>query len=171
MAELFSIQRIPAGLLQLLGMRGTGKNPGALSDQVIGTLDLRQAYQLDQLDTEASAFVTGPSGTNAVITVPDNEWWVVTQILAIARVDGILTTFIESHVQISQGRQGRLTVARETYQNGDNSVLPDNAVVHCGVVLPYPMIVSPAATLASVVRFVGGANADTAVQAVFARLR
>lgn len=74
------VNRIPPGLLSLLGLKNTGRNPAALSAELRGVIELRDWYLASIAQT------IGQSGTvnnvqNQFITfaptlqVPDTEWW------------------------------------------------------------------------------------------------
>lgn len=81
------IQTLPRGLLGLLQLKNTGRNPAFLSDAVQSVIDIDSYYLRNQAHSRLPApqlAVTGAAGaaaynrfsTNPVI-VPDNEcWWV-----------------------------------------------------------------------------------------------
>jgi hypothetical protein len=49
MAGPQDIQRLPKGLIDLVGMRATGQTPSQLAQLVAGEIDLKQEYLLDRL--------------------------------------------------------------------------------------------------------------------------
>jgi hypothetical protein len=79
------IQRPPAGLLELLGLRGTGLTPTALEDYLRGSLDLTVLYLAPLGRTlrgatgvaNATGFFAGTG-----LTVPTSEIWVATALSA-----------------------------------------------------------------------------------------
>jgi len=79
------IQRPPAGLLELLGLRGTGITPVALEDYLRGSLDLTVLYMapLGRTLRGATAAV-GATGffAGTGLAVPTSEIWVCTAISA-----------------------------------------------------------------------------------------
>lgn len=69
------IQRVPAGLLSFLGLRGQGVNPRELADQVLGVLNLEHLYVAPDL---ISTTVTSPAVaavTALDMSVPAGEAW------------------------------------------------------------------------------------------------
>jgi len=79
------IQRPPVGLLELLGLRGSGTTPYALEDLLRGSLDLTVLYMAPLGRTLRGA--TAAVGANGFfggtgLTIPTSEFWVVTQISA-----------------------------------------------------------------------------------------
>lgn len=167
------IQRIPVGLLALLDARGTGEYPSQLEPSVRAGLDMSPFYATSVADTDVDGFNTGASGVTAEITVPQDEFWWLMYAIALARVDGVLTTMIESRLelQVAAGTAGLLPVATNLYQRGDNSVLPDNWVCPAAFFAPYPIPLRGGARVRAQANFSGGASADIAVQAVFGRSR
>jgi hypothetical protein len=75
MAQL--IQRVPAGLLSLLGLKAGGVNPSVLSDTVQPMLDLSALYGVGaaQFLTVGGNVVVGLFASTLI--VPDNEVWYV----------------------------------------------------------------------------------------------
>lgn len=73
------IQTQAAGLLSLLGIKGTGDNPQELGAAVVPTVDMLAYYLPRNLETQSNA--TGPAplaaGAGVSITVPASEYWFV----------------------------------------------------------------------------------------------
>jgi hypothetical protein len=112
------IQVIPQGLLGLLNLKQTGKNPDQLLEQVQPTFDLTGMYEQRLIQTElglfggsatTAALVTGNKGSNAItvggvqVQVPLNEmWWVEQCALAtvtVAAADTIIAGVLTSSNQ------------------------------------------------------------------------
>lgn len=79
------INRVPPGLLSLLGIKALGQNPSVLGDLLQAHLDVTSLYLNAFADVTAAtttAFsspgIQGPSG----FTVPPGEMWVVTRACA-----------------------------------------------------------------------------------------
>jgi len=70
------IQRVPRGLNTLLSTFG-GLTPGALSEQVIATIDLLQFYGLSQWQTRSVQNAALAEAGGISIDVPLNETWVM----------------------------------------------------------------------------------------------
>jgi hypothetical protein len=80
MAERMTIQRFPKGLLDWLGMKGSGDTPHELGTQLASVMDIGQLYLLDraafQNGSTSNISTNGiqtPSTTN--FTVPAGELW------------------------------------------------------------------------------------------------
>ena len=79
------IQRAPAGLLELLGLRGTGNTPRQLDELLQGHLDLTPLYLAPLARTIRAA--TAAVGANGFFgataaTIPQGELWVLSSIAA-----------------------------------------------------------------------------------------
>lgn len=96
MAGPLTIQRVPRGMLDFLGLRGAGELPSQLAGALVGTLEVGPLYALELSrtisslqTTVAAGFVQGPSNATAV---PSGELWVVTN-LSVEIGNGITTAF------------------------------------------------------------------------------
>lgn len=78
------VNRLPPGLLDLLGIKNGGKNPGSLVDQLMPVLEMRDWYMTQ---TAAAVSAAGSAAINAAgtytttgttLTVPAGEWWYIT---------------------------------------------------------------------------------------------
>jgi hypothetical protein len=76
------VNRIPPGLLSLLGLKNTGRNPGQLSDVIGPSLEMLDWYLWSQAEAVASGAQTPSAGAQAAfqtfaptLMVPQTEWW------------------------------------------------------------------------------------------------
>lgn len=80
MADRFTIQRVPRGVLELLGLRGSGDLPHDMAQEVRATLDIAPFYGMDLLRTVSNLNAAPGTGWNTsatVLTVPAGEIWVM----------------------------------------------------------------------------------------------
>lgn len=76
-----SIQRFPAGLLDLLGIQSLGQTPNILADEVRPVIEYLSLYFADRLTTlQTSVAGVQFSGDSATLTVPANELWLVKEV-------------------------------------------------------------------------------------------
>jgi len=74
------INRVPAGLLALLGSKVGGINPALLADQVIPTIDFSRFYLAGSLErSTVSGNIAAVGLFASTLVVPENEFWVVDQ--------------------------------------------------------------------------------------------
>lgn len=81
MAGRFDIQRFPVGLLELLGMKGTGDTPHTLGDNIGASVDIMSMYLAQRrvtVSAQTSIAMTGNGTFNATgLAVPSGEIWFV----------------------------------------------------------------------------------------------
>lgn len=81
MAGRYDIQRFPTGLLELLGMKGTGDTPHELASNISGSLDLMGAYLAQRrvsIAGQSAIAMTGNGSYSAIgMLVPATELWFV----------------------------------------------------------------------------------------------
>lgn len=83
MAGPFDIQRVPKGLVDTLGMRGTGDNPHVLGQEVRSTIETTDFYLIERLSTFqlstqavlAAAATFYPVDTASI--VPPGQFWLM----------------------------------------------------------------------------------------------
>jgi hypothetical protein len=78
----FTIQRVPRGVLELLGLRGSGDLPHEMAQEIRATLDIGPFYGFDLLKTPSQLTASVANGWNIAHTVPPGELWVPTNISA-----------------------------------------------------------------------------------------
>lgn len=172
MAELKSVQSIPSGVLELLGMKGSGQNPKTFEDALRGVIDVRQLYALPRMATAFDGFNAGAIGTKATLTVPANEHWLLLQVQGLVRVDGAATVLIAGSIEIDFGIVAQLDVTREELKLGDGAVLADNTVLQVPWFPPYPVMLRGGSRIScSLDHAIGDGVGDVAVQAAFAILQ
>lgn len=79
MAGQLTIQRAPRGLLDLLSLKGSGRAPTELAENITGVIDLTQVYLQDRLITaNFSTAAVGAVGDFTAVNsaVPPGELWV-----------------------------------------------------------------------------------------------
>lgn len=86
-----ALNRIPAGLLSLLQIKSTGRNPDLLADDMRPTLDMLNFYSagIGARIEESFELAFDPSNLNtsiAIVTVPSDEIWIVRNVTSTARV-------------------------------------------------------------------------------------
>jgi hypothetical protein len=72
-----SVQAFPAGLLDILGLKGRGSWPGLLADQYVGTLPMLQMLAKSRLTTVTATNAAAGQGGIAQVVVPPNQHWLV----------------------------------------------------------------------------------------------
>lgn len=72
-----NVQRIPAGLLELLGIKGHGTNPVALSESYAAVIPILQFFSRQSNVTLSATDAAAVLNTNVEVTVPQNEVWLV----------------------------------------------------------------------------------------------
>lgn len=77
MANPQTIQRVPSGLLELLGMKGTGQTPPVLASELAGVVDTTQMYLRSVLSSQSIVNAAAVLATAVDITVPDNQYWIL----------------------------------------------------------------------------------------------
>jgi hypothetical protein len=80
-AGRYDIQRFPVGLLEMLGMKGTGDTPHQLGADISGGLDLTSLYLAQRRVTLSAntgvAMVANTTYNLTSLTVPSGEIWFV----------------------------------------------------------------------------------------------
>jgi len=83
MAGPQDIQRVPRGLIDLLGMRATGQTPAQLGNDIRGSLELLEFYLNERfrvLQGNSSNIVSPAISVVAGSTVPQGQLWLLYQI-------------------------------------------------------------------------------------------
>lgn len=70
------INRVPAGLLDLLDMKSRGQTPRELDGRLQSVADIIDLYCLDRIRNVAgTSTASGTVGLKTCVTVPQQEWW------------------------------------------------------------------------------------------------
>jgi hypothetical protein len=80
MADKYTIQRLPVGLLDLLGMQSTGDTPHSIAESVIPSIELTDLYLTDRLASifgSSGALNATTSGNVANQGPPDGYQWLL----------------------------------------------------------------------------------------------
>lgn len=116
MSQEFQIQRIPRGLLDLLGLRGYGDTPHLLGQNLVGTVDLSPLYLLDRQETiitnTNNLAGVGFYQTAAIGEVPEGEMWILSNVTALSNA-------------LAAGNiiRGRIAIQRQAAGNWDASAV------------------------------------------------
>ncbi len=107
MAELPAIiNRVPPGLLNLLGLKQTGRNPSSMAEFVQPIMELRDWYFAASQQVTTGSAVPANSAFQAVtipITVPQDETWYVLQLSALLTRDAAAVATLTAWLQYNWG--------------------------------------------------------------------
>jgi len=149
------VQRFPRGLLQFLGMVGTGDQPRLLADEVRASLDMLHFYgstTIQRVGATALAGVTA-AGDQLVLTVPAGEHWMMlgatVAVGPAAAADVLRTSF---RVQVPPAAGSPSTVGQvQLGQSGELTAVAAGAILSFGFPLPQPfMLAAGSAIVANV---------------------
>jgi len=168
-ADAKTIQRLPVGLLDLLGMQSTGDTPHLVSGEVSPTLELLDLYLTDRLTgaNVATANVTAVGPINTTTGPAAGEMWMVYGITATSQ--GALAA--------ATGFTGNLFVNRPSSGGFSQFYGPPQAVANPAlwagsVHFERPMIMRPGDTLGFWISAITGAPASAlSITAFFIRIR
>jgi hypothetical protein len=156
MADAKTIQRLPAGLLDLLGMQSTGDTPHLISGEVVPMLDLIDLYLVDRLrgTNAATANVAAPGSLLTTVGPTPGEMWLCYGLSASS--NGALAA--------ATGYTANLLVNRPSTGFSQFITLPqavaNPALFATGVTFQKPLIMRPGDTLGIWVSAVTGAPAS-----------
>lgn len=167
------IQRIPAGLLNFLGIVGSGQTLRSLTDDVVPTLDVTPYYQQPDLDSTFEQVVAVAVGDQARVIVPPGESW------KIVAYGGLVTSTVVgdvvwaySGIGIENGVPGANGITMPT------CVMPSARVVatageeiRWGEIVPTPLILPPGGHLMSSLLAPMPGSCLLQIRALFHRLR
>lgn len=162
MASPSDIQRVPQGLLNVLGMQSAGATPPQLASSVSGVLDLLQFYGLTQ--RQILLTTNGALATNTAMDLaltPANSWGILFFAQATVGLDASMTS-LTIRISLQRSSVGLfMGIASEQVQ------LPGiaNDIGACGFVAPYPLLLPPSTTLRMSALFAGVASASCGLSA------
>jgi hypothetical protein len=173
MADRLTIQRLPTGLLDILGMQSTGDTPHSLEQSVSATLDTTELYLMDRFARRieqtaviaaAGTFIAGLPTATPLGPQPGEQWMlygVTVTSTALAAATNISYVFSLS----------RTSLGGTQYLSSKQSVAnPD--VFGQGQLWERPMILRPGDQLGIAATLVTGAPAVAPfVQAFFVPIR
>lgn len=102
MAGPLDIQKVPRGLLDALGLKGSGRSPVALAPETRLTFPSDWAYLYDAATRTQGVNLTGTNGFNTSWTVPFGECWIVTQLTGLV-TNGVGVTCVMAPAVIRIG--------------------------------------------------------------------
>lgn len=105
------INRIPPGLLSLLGIKGTGLNPVLLADELRPIIDTTEAYYAavsqPYEDTTAALSTTGFAG-GTISSPPPGEIWIFPSVIAKFSAALAAGTTYRVRIAVAQAGSGQL---------------------------------------------------------------
>jgi hypothetical protein len=154
------VQRHPAGLLEVLGMKGLGTVPGRLSDTYAPTLETLQMIARGTMQHRTASTPAAGLGAVATVTVPPNETWIL--MAADARQAGTAShTALGIGVLISVGPATAMAVADRIF------TMPlIVANYDCPFVPPHPWILQAGDAISAVTRQSAGNTSTLTIQAL-----
>lgn len=160
MAGPLDIQRVPRGLVELLGMRASGDSPPQLAQQIIGSLELTDMFLADRMRlTSFSSGVALALGTSITSTGPGPGFmWLVYQISYVFPTAVAAAASIRTHLGIA--RQSIVTNIVNLPDMG-SGLVPAGDTASCGVNFERPLVMVPGDNLGWRTTVVTGAPAVT----------
>lgn len=163
-----AVQRIPAGLLELLSAKTSGLTLDSMNREIRGVIDLMQMFGLAQpLETVRVVDAAIAEGSAMQLVVPADEWWLL--YAASTQFTSTTTgTFVMS-IRISSNTDSAQTVALARVSSG----LAIAATFVSGAIFvpPQPMLLPPNTILWGVLDLLGvDATAAMSMNARIARL-
>lgn len=142
MANPASIQRVPAGLLNVLGMQSAGSTPPELAQLVNGVMDLLQFYALTQRQVLSAVGTPAIGGSVTLALTPASSWGVL--FAARAESDRTATqTSLGNHVALQRGTTGLFQV----YAAAIDPLPGHVGELESLLVPPYPLLLPPSSSL------------------------
>jgi hypothetical protein len=159
-----SIQRYPAGLLNLLGMQSLGDTPPALSPLLIPVVDLMQSYGLAHrqlIFTINGAVVSGAALSHT--TGIDQQWSVLFTLTATLNVTATMP-FAQMFLGVNRG--GGLSIVAHAFDSCAlvGAVGPAH-ILTLSWTPPYPLILPKGSVLQVTPTFTVDATAGMTIQA------
>jgi hypothetical protein len=149
------VQRYPQGLLEILGMKGTGDVPSQLANSYVGTLSIMQMLTRTNITRTLAANAAAVQGNTVIVTVPQNEVWTLGT-LNVRIPEQAAMTVVSTSVTVNRAGQPSVVASERwsalsagPFVAGGNLFLtwsPDEA----WVLLPGETIVAALTTLAGV---------------------
>lgn len=152
MADEFTIQRVPPGLLNVIGNFG-GQTPPRLAQEVIGALELLQYYGLQQRQVLSAANAAIAEGANLTLQLP-NTWCVMYAVAFNAIKTATMTAL---RVSVLMNRGGIAGVAQQSILSEELGPFgaTETGAATSALVLPYPMLFPPSSQLIGVCQIIG----------------
>lgn len=146
MADPGSIQRVPAGLLNVLGMQSAGSTPPELAQLVSGVIDLLQFYGLTQRQVlSATQVAVGPLTDLNLELTPPTAWGILFNANANAGIVAGMTG-MQIVLGLQRGATGVFAaVASKIYLNAAGDL--DDSGLWAIFNPAYPLLLPPSSTL------------------------
>lgn len=142
MAEPFDIQRFPSGLLELLGMRGSGSTPKQLGAEIRGIVDCAFLYASDN---ETLAFASNANfAQGGSLTIPITEHVMLTSLSVRIAQNFATTTFMEAQLAVRTRTVLNTVTSRAWVAQAAGTLGGVGAAVELAFVPPWqPYVISP----------------------------
>lgn len=159
MADQFEIQRVPAGLQNVLNLFGPG-TPPRLAQELLGVVDLLQFYGLNQRQVLSNVGTPAIGGT-VTLNLNPNNW----ALLYAARCETDRTatqTSLGNHLAIQRGTSGLYQVYAAVIDAAPGKVGELESIL----VPPYPLLLPPGSSVrCGVTALAGDATVNCTVTA------
>jgi len=130
------IQRVPKGLADALSLAGSFA-PASLMDEVRGTLELLQFFGQQQRSRFSNSG-TPAEAVPVVLSVPNNQWWVL-----FAAATGATKTATMTALRVALFVN---TIVVNSVEGGPFGAT-ETGVVHCSFVPGYPLLLAPGGSI------------------------
>jgi hypothetical protein len=167
-ADAKTIQRLPNGLLDLLGMQSTGDTPHLINGEVQGTLELSDLYLTDRLRgaNAATANVAAVGPLLTTVGPPAGEQWMVYGFTGASDVALAAATGYTANLLINRASTGFSQFVTQPF------AIANPARWAGGVTYERPLIMRPGDLLGVWISAVTGAPASAlSLTAIFVPIR
>lgn len=161
MAGPQDIQRVPRGLLELLGMQSAGATPRELAPAVSPSIELMQFYALQQQISLGTTDATMAESDAIEFTVPANRLWLLMNAGAISSFIGAVSIACYIAITPPGGFRTPLATYREVTTDATTGFFP--LAVYTA---PYPRILLPGTVLGFYMAMLSAADLNVTFSAI-----
>lgn len=166
-----TVQRYPAGLLDLLSAKTSGWTPGELGSDLQPTLDLLEMFGLGAIAHVSAQNAAAAEGDSATLTVPATEWWMLYALDQVYEKTATMTLFCGSLRLNAQASNDWVSLASGPVVPQSFGSTPASRVTSCVFVPSRPWLLSPGTQLFSRADILGtDATMNLYINARIARL-
>ena len=141
MAEPFSIQRVPGGLLELIGAKGTGENPRNLIPAVQPDIALEPYYlagRIELVQNQGNLLTT--AGQSTSVTVDQGQYWRVVTYGVRVHTPSAVNAVMHGGIGLSPSLSGTpATITQLTRRH----VATGGDLIGIGELVSYPLVLGP----------------------------